>query len=324
MHPDKGGDAEKFKEIAKAYETLGDAEKRESYDRYGEEGANGGGGGPADAADLFNMMFGGGGGMRGQQQQRGPRKGEDTVHPLKVTLEDCYNGKTAKIAVNKTVLEEDPAGPMMDRSGKRYRQKTEREVLDVYVEKGSKHGQKLTFAGKGDVRPGFLPGDVVLVLQVRDHDLFQRRGADLIMKKEITLFEALTGVRFSVTHLDGHKVIITSRPGEVIAPETVKQVEDEGMPVIGHSQVKGALFVQFDVKFPERIELTEAMKKVVGGILPGPSVPAPKAESGVPEKVLEEVDREGRAMRERLGKEGYDSDEEAGGGNGQRVQCAQQ
>lgn len=93
MHPDKGGDAEKFKEIAKAYETLGDAEKRESYDRYGEEGAESGGRG--DASDIFNMMFGGG---ARAQQQRGPRKGEDTVHPLKITLEDCYNGKSAKIA----------------------------------------------------------------------------------------------------------------------------------------------------------------------------------------------------------------------------------
>lgn len=56
-----------------------------------------------------------------------------------------------------------------------------------------RHFSHHRFAGKGDVRPGFLPGDVVLVLQVKDHAVFQRRGADLIMKKEISLFEALTG-----------------------------------------------------------------------------------------------------------------------------------
>lgn len=39
-HPDKGGDPEKFKELSVAYEVLGDPEKREMYDKYGEEGIN--------------------------------------------------------------------------------------------------------------------------------------------------------------------------------------------------------------------------------------------------------------------------------------------
>ena len=53
---------------------------------------------------------------------------------------------------------------------------------------------------------GALQGDIVLVVQQKDHDVFQRRGSDLIIKKEITLLEALTGPKFIVEHLDGHKV----------------------------------------------------------------------------------------------------------------------
>lgn len=45
-HPDKGGDAEKFKDISKAYETLMDPQKRAAYDKYGEDDGKKGGAGP--------------------------------------------------------------------------------------------------------------------------------------------------------------------------------------------------------------------------------------------------------------------------------------
>jgi DnaJ family protein A protein 2 len=38
-HPDKGGDPDKFKEVTAAYEVLADREKRDLYDKYGEEAA---------------------------------------------------------------------------------------------------------------------------------------------------------------------------------------------------------------------------------------------------------------------------------------------
>lgn len=99
-HPDKGGDPEKFKALTIAYEVLSDPKKRELYDQYGEEGLEGGGDTGADPADLFAQLFGGGergrGGGRG-----GPRKGEDIVHALSVTLEDLYRGKLSKLAITR-------------------------------------------------------------------------------------------------------------------------------------------------------------------------------------------------------------------------------
>ena len=61
-HPDKGGDEEKFKEIAQAYEVLSDPEKRELYDKYGEDGLKSQGMNFSSATDIFSMFFGGGGG----------------------------------------------------------------------------------------------------------------------------------------------------------------------------------------------------------------------------------------------------------------------
>lgn len=65
-HPDKGGDPEKFKEITAAYEVLSDKDKRETYDRYGEDGIKEGRGGMR-GGDIFSQMFGGGG-----RDPRGP------------------------------------------------------------------------------------------------------------------------------------------------------------------------------------------------------------------------------------------------------------
>ena len=63
-HPDKGGDPEKFKELAQAYEVLSDPEKREIYDQYGEEALKegmGAGGPSINPFDIFESFFGGGG-----------------------------------------------------------------------------------------------------------------------------------------------------------------------------------------------------------------------------------------------------------------------
>ncbi|RZB83722.1 DnaJ protein-like isoform B [Glycine soja] len=107
-HPDKGGDPEKFKELAQAYEVLSDPEKREIYDTYGEDALKegmGGGGGGHDPFDIFSSFFGGspfgsGGSSRGRRQ----RRGEDVVHPLKVSLEDLYLGTSKKLSLSRNVL----------------------------------------------------------------------------------------------------------------------------------------------------------------------------------------------------------------------------
>lgn len=102
-HPDRGGNADTFKEINKAYEVLSDKQKRAIYDEGGEEALeNGGAGGGGAGVDIFDLFgFGGGGGRRG-----GPRvrKGEDVLFPLKVTLEDLYNGTSKKLRLTKNVL----------------------------------------------------------------------------------------------------------------------------------------------------------------------------------------------------------------------------
>lgn len=95
-----GGDEHKFKEINAAYEVLSDPEKRKKYDQFGLDGVSGNAAAGDMGDDLFNMFFPGGSG-----RSRGPSRGDDVNHPLKVSLEDLYTGKTVKLAVSRQVLD---------------------------------------------------------------------------------------------------------------------------------------------------------------------------------------------------------------------------
>ncbi|KAF9048597.1 DnaJ-domain-containing protein [Panaeolus papilionaceus] len=109
-HPDKNiNDPEagtKFQEMAAAYEILSDPNNRAIYDANGMEGLTRGGGGHGmDPADIFAQFFGGNpmfGFDFGPERRRG--KGEDTVIPYDVTLEDLYNGKSVKMNMETEVV----------------------------------------------------------------------------------------------------------------------------------------------------------------------------------------------------------------------------
>lgn len=62
------------------------------------------------------------------------------------------------------------------------------------------------------------PGDVVIVLQQKDHDVFSREGDNLFLQHKISLTEALCGFEFTVKQLDGRELVIKHPAGTVIEP----------------------------------------------------------------------------------------------------------
>ncbi|XP_077451480.1 dnaJ homolog subfamily A member 2b [Stigmatopora argus] len=374
-HPDKNPDAgDKFKEISFAYEVLTNPEKKELYDRYGEQGLREGGGSGPGMDDIFSHIFGGGlfGFMGGQGRGRngGRRRGEDMVHPLKVSLEDLYNGKTTKLQLSKNVLcatcngQGGKAGAVQkcvacrglgmrvvirqlapgmvqqvqsvctdckgegevisekDRCKKCEGHKVSKEIklLEVHVDKGMRHGQKITFTGEADQAPGVEPGDIVLVLQEKEHDDFRREGSNLHMVQRIGLVEALCGFQITVTHLDGRQLLVKYPPGKVIEPGCIRMVKGEGMPQYRNPFEKGDLYIKFEVQFPENNWISPDKLNELECLLPG-RAEDPIISADAEEVDLTEADRSGGTRREAYNDS---SDEEGGSHHGPGVQCAHQ
>jgi len=200
----------------------------------------------------------------------------------------------------------------------------ERKILEVSVDKGMEDGQKITFTGEGDQEPGLEPGDIIIVLDEKAHPVFKRNGQDLIMKMDVSLTEALTGLRKAVKTLDDRTLVIQTVRGEVIKSGDLKMVRGEGMPQYRNPFEKGRLIIQFNVVFPPSLEpaVAEELAKIL------PPAEEPILPDDVDEVDLNDFDPEADRQQQHRGHHGhgYDDDDEGHHGHpgGPGVQCATQ
>jgi len=109
FHPDRNQDdpdaESKFKEAAEAYEVLGNAEKRQTYDRFGHEGVSGNGfsgfSNNEDIfgafSDIFGEVFGFSSGGRGGGNR--PRPGSDLRYNLDISFREAAKGAEVDIQI---------------------------------------------------------------------------------------------------------------------------------------------------------------------------------------------------------------------------------
>jgi DnaJ-class molecular chaperone len=148
LHPDVNAHdpeaEEKFKAAAEAYEVLSDPERRQVYDRYGQDGLRQGGFPPGDAGfssieDLLGAVFGG---AFGFEVRRGPMRGQDLMHAVEITAPQAMLGVSVKI-------------PSHD--GER----------EVELPSGVQHGTQFALRGHGlPGANGGPPGDLRIVIHV--------------------------------------------------------------------------------------------------------------------------------------------------------------
>jgi len=201
---------------------------------------------------------------------------------------------------------------------------SQKKMLELYIPRGSRQGDKIVLAGEADQVPDQEPGDIIFILSEVQHETFNRAGADLQADLHITLAEALTGFhRVVVTHLDGRGISLNvpQPKGRVLKPDQVIKVEGEGMPM-KKSDSKGDLYLVVKIDFPEDGWISdEATIEKIRDVLP-----KPKQE--IKTDVVDEVDWD---ITANLDDFGGDSDDPRGGAEwedeedeGETAQCAQQ
>jgi curved DNA-binding protein len=254
-HPDVNpGDKsaeDKFKQINEAYEVLSDKENRQKYDNYGDQwqyaeqfektrqqqapgwdfSQQGGRRvyyGEGDFGSLFDDLLGGFRFNRGQAQ---PKRARSQEHPVEVTLEEAYRGTTRTLSFA---------------DGKR---------LEVKVPAGVRTGSRVRLAGKGA-----RGGDLYLIVSVKPHPTFERRGDDLYVGVSVPLAVAMLGGEVKVPTLKGK--VALKVPAETQNGRTFR-LAGQGMPHLGKSS-RGDLMARVRVVLPDKLssEEKELFKKL--------------------------------------------------------------
>ncbi len=209
-HPDvsKEKDAEaKFKDVAEAYQTLKDPEKRAAYDQLGSYQPGQDFRPPPewqqhfgdthfsfedlDLSDLFEA-FGGG---RASARQRGeprPLRGQDYEVTAHIGLEQAYRG--AEVDLDLAVPEHDERG---------FVHRVQRS-FKARIPKGATDGERLRIPGKGGKGVnGGRDGDLYLNIVLEPHPLFRVTGHDLYIDLPLSPWEAVLGTQVELPTLGG-------------------------------------------------------------------------------------------------------------------------
>lgn len=226
-------DAEaRFKEINAAYEVLSDADNRKKYDQYGDQwqhadqieemrrqqaarggGFRGFGGAPGggqtfefDLNDLHDLGGGyGGGGFGGAFEQMfrrgaGRQRGRDVESVARITLEEAYQGTTRTVEVREgqeTCRICGGSGQIAGATCHACRgtgSAAPLKRIEVTIPPGAQSGTRIRVPNRGESGANGGPsGDLYLLVEVRPHARFERKGDDLFVDVDVPVADAALG-----------------------------------------------------------------------------------------------------------------------------------
>jgi molecular chaperone DnaJ len=130
----------------------------------------------------------------------------------------------------------------------------ERKV-EVRIAPGVEDGQVIKIAGAGEAgEGGSAPGDVYVIVRIKPHPIFTRKGKDLYMKREVTVTQALLGKEIEIKDISGEVFMVRIPPGFDF--EDKLKISGRGMPRFGSLSShlgRGDLYISFNLKLPKNL-----------------------------------------------------------------------
>ena len=146
-------------------------------------------------------------------------------------------------------------------------------TINVKIPPGVETGSQLRLRGEGMVgENGGPPGDLFVVIRVKEHDFFTRDGEDLACRIPLSFVQAALGSVVNIPTLgDESDYELEIPPGS--QPHDILQIPEKGMPSLRNRRSRGKLYVRLDVVIPKKLtqeqrELLEAFAKTEGGRTP--------------------------------------------------------
>jgi DnaJ-class molecular chaperone len=178
-------------------------------------------------------------------------KTRDICFDLNVDLADFYNSTKKKLNIKrKRIIEVDGKQRIVE----------EKKRITVNIERGMKDEHQIRFEGEADQLPGYIAGDIVITLIENEHEIFQRDNDNLIIIKNVNLYQ-IYDYTFDITHLDDRVLRIVKNSNDSLhLNDSLRKIPGQGMPIHGSSGSFGDLFIRFNIVIPKQIEPLQLKK----------------------------------------------------------------
>ena len=128
--------------------------------------------------------------------------------------------------------------------------------ISLKIPKGMEHGSRMRVPGAGDASPnGGPPGDLYVVIHVKEQDEFERDGINLWTGITVSYPNLVLGGEATVKTVDGKTVQINVPAGTQVG--SVLRVPGEGLPRNGSSTYRGDMFVRVMIDIPKKVSAEE-------------------------------------------------------------------
>jgi molecular chaperone DnaJ len=123
--------------------------------------------------------------------------------------------------------------------------------LQVAIPAGVEDGTRIRLAGEGEAGgQGAPPGDLYVHVALRQHEIFQRDAANILMRVPLRMTQAALGGDIEVPSIDGAKAKVKIPPGTQTGDQF--RLRGKGFSVL-RSAARGDMYIQVAVETPQHL-----------------------------------------------------------------------